>query len=128
MLNCPHSGVIEFDRGNSRRTTQGVRVRGERERDERELLDGHLGGHRGRRQLCELDRAFPHDVAAQDRMELAVDDQLAESGRAAVDDWPRERVEANRCRGHVMGLASGRLGQSGRGVLGVGEAADRAHL
>src|SRR5262249_14594727 len=61
-----------------RRTTQGVRVGGKRERDQCELLDGHLRGHGRRRQLRELDRAFSDDVAAQDRVELAVDDQLAE--------------------------------------------------
>jgi hypothetical protein len=61
-------------------------------------------------------------------MELAVDDQLAEPRLAAIDDRSRERVEAYRRRDHLAVLPGGRLGQPGRGVLGVGEAADRAHL
>jgi len=56
--------VIEVDRRLHRRATQGVRVRGEGKRDQCELLDRHLGGHRGRRQLRELHRALAHDVAA----------------------------------------------------------------
>ena len=94
VIERPLSGGIEVDRGEDGRAAQGVRVRGEGERDQRELLDRHLGGHRRRRQLRELDRALAHDVAAQDRVVLAVDDQLAEPRPAVVDDRPRERAEA----------------------------------
>ena len=47
------------------------------------------------RQLRQLDRTLSDDVAAQDRVEFAVDEQLAEPGLAAIDDWSRERVETH---------------------------------
>ena len=75
--------------------------------------------------LHDVDRALADDVTAEDRARGAVDDELAEAGRPAVDDRARRRVEAHHRHHHVVRLARLRLGQAHLGVLGVGEAADR---
>ena len=73
--------------------SERVGVGGEREGDERELLDLHVGCHRDRRELSEFDGAFSDDVAAEDGVELTVGDQFAKAGRSPVDDRSWQRVE-----------------------------------
>ena len=82
---------------------------------------------RDRRQLSKLARALADDVAAED-VWTAVGDQLAEAGRATVDDRSRQRVEALRRDHDVVRITGCRLGEPDGGILGVGEAAERAHL
>ena len=88
----------------------------------------HVRGYRDRRELRQFDRAFSHDVAAQDRAKPAVGDQLAESGAAAVDERARQRVEALGGHDDVVGLSRRGFGESDGGVFRVGEAAERTHL
>ena len=108
--------------------SERVGVGGEREGDERELLDRHVGCHRDRRQLSEFDGAFSDDVAAEDGVELTVGDEFAKAGGASVDDRSRQRVEPLGCDDDLAGLAGRRLGESDGGVFGVGEAAEGADL
>ena len=110
VIDRPRSGLVEFDGGADSRAAERVRVGWKRIRDQCELLDGHLRGHRCRRELRELDRPFSHDVAAENAVELSIDDQLAEPGRAAVDDRSRERVEPHRRHDHLVALPGCRFG------------------
>src|SRR5450432_1171578 len=96
VIDRPPSAPVKLGGGANSRAAERVRIGWKGIRDERELLDGHLCGHCGRRQLGKLDRAFSHDVAAEDAVALAIDDQLAEPRRAAIDDRSRERVKARR--------------------------------
>src|SRR5206468_10580515 len=62
------------------------RIGGERERNSSEIVHTHPGHHRYRRDLDDVDRTLTDDVASQNVVGCAVDDQLAEPVRPSVDD------------------------------------------
>ena len=89
---------IELASRACRRATEDPGVGGKREWNPCQLIDPHSAGNGNRRHLSDVDRPLADDVAAEDFVGRALDDQLAEAGRPPVDDRARSRVKAdNRC-------------------------------
>src|SRR5207249_2566652 len=85
----------------------------------------HPGRHRYRRDLDDVDRALTDDVASQNVVGCAVDDQLAEPVRPSVDDRAGGGIEADDPCHDVVRFAGARFGQAHLGVLRIREAPDR---
>ena len=82
-------------------------------------------GDRDGRQLCDLHGALAYNVASQDSIAAAVDDQLAEAECAAFDDRADRRLEGTSVVTTSCALARLRFGESHLRVFGMGEAAGR---
>ena len=63
-------------------------------------------GHGDRHDLDDLDGTLPYDMAAENLARQAVDYQLAESDRPAVNDRARGLVEAHHDHYYLVSLAS----------------------
>ena len=128
LRRLPIGGEIDLTRGAGSGPAQDSRVGGKRKRDLGQAVDRQSGVDRHGRHLDDLDRSVTNNMAAQDLTGGAVNDQLAETIRSAVDDRPRCRIERNVRHNNIVRFACFCLGQAGLSVFGIGVAPDRHYV
>src|SRR5215204_2873327 len=105
---------------------EDVAIGREGDGDAGELFNGHSGRDSDGCHLGQFDGALTDDMAADDVVVGAVDDEFAETSRTAVDDGTGGYREGRDGDHDVVILLGLRFAESGLGVFGVGEAADGA--
>src|SRR5262245_18928345 len=127
-MSFPDHFQIELTSRARRRATQDPGIGGKREWNLSQIIHPHSGGNGYRRHLGDIYRSLTNNVAAQNFVGRAVDDQLAETGRPPVDYLPRGRIEAHYRYHHIVCLTRLRFGQPHLRILWISEAADRRRL
>ena len=124
LMCLPTHFQIEFACRAGRHASQYSCVGGKRERNVRQVVHPHFRSDGYRRHLGDLHCPLANNVAAQHHAGRAVDDQLAKTHLAPVNDCARSRVETYNCGHDIVCFTGLRFGEAHLGIFRVREAAE----